>query len=408
MASKKVSLLFIFITILVDVIGVGIIIPVIPTLIENLTGEELNIAAGYGGFLIMAYAGMQFFFAPVLGELSDKFGRRPILLMSLLGLGLDYILHAYAPTIAWLFVGRILAGITGASYSVANAYIADISDPSEKAKNFGYIGVAFGLGFIIGPLIGGVFAEISVQMPFLVAAGLTLLNFLFGLFFVPESLPKDKRRPVQTKKMIPGASLVHLGSYPALLGLIIAFFLASMAGQALPSTWNFFTMEMYDWSEAQVGYSLAVVGLLVAAVQGGLIGVVVKKFGEYKTIMAGFVLWTLGMMLFAFSYTPALLYSMLPIYVLGGVAGPTLQGLLSNKVPNTEQGNLQGALTSLVSVAAIVGPLIATGSFYFFSGSDAPVYFPGAPYIAGALLLCASSVFAYRSLKKLRLMDTES
>ena len=409
MRSNRASLTFIFVTILVDVIGVGIIIPVMPNLIRQLSGGSLNEASAWGGGLIIAFSIMQFFFAPVMGELSDRFGRRPILLFSLLGLGIDYIFHALAPTIGWLFVGRILAGITGASYTVATAYIADISTKENKAKNFGLIGAAFGLGFIIGPVIGGVCAKWGVQVPFYVAAGFTLLNFLFGLFFVPESLPVEKRRPIDRNKMIPGVSLAHLGSYSALGGLILAFFLANIAGQALPTTWSYFTTEMYNWTEAEIGYSLGVVGVLVAIVQAGLIGWAVKTFGDKRVIMFGFMFWSLGMTLFAFALTDWMLYAFLLPYVLGGVASPTLQSLISNKVPSTEQGNLQGALTSMISLSAIIGPFISSGLFFMFTHPSNPLYIPGAPYLMGTLLLIGGTILAYRSLKKIDgLKDAES
>jgi len=391
---------FIFITVLVDVIGVGIIIPVIPTLIKDLTGLGLSEASAYGGGLLIAFASMQFIFSPVLGELSDKYGRRPVLLLSLFGLSIDYLIHAFAPTILWLFIGRILAGIAGASFTVANAYMADISLPEEKAKNFGLLGAAFGLGFIIGPSIGGVFGAIDVRLPFFIAAGLTFANFLFGYFLVPESLAVENRREVEIKKMIPGVSIAKIGKYAGLGGLILALFLANIAGQALPATWSFFTMEMYSWNEAEVGYSLSFVGILVAIVQGGLISIVVKTLGEHNTVIYGFLLWTIGMVLFSMASQSWMIYLFLIPYALGGVAGPALQGILSNRVPMNEQGNLQGALTSMMSLTTIIGPAIAAGLFYKFTGDNALTYFPGAPYIAGGLLLLSATIIVIISLKK--------
>ncbi len=397
----KSTKIFIFITVLVDVIGIGIIIPVLPTLIINLTGFGLSEAAAYGGGLLIAYAGMQFLFSPVLGELSDKFGRRPVLLISLFGLSIDYLIHAFAPTIIWLFIGRILAGISGASYTVANAYMADISTKEDKAKNFGLLGAAFGLGFIIGPSIGGIFGAIDVRLPFFIAAGLTFANFLFGYFVVPESLTPENRRNIVLKKMIPGVSLVHIGKFAGLGGLILAFFLAHIAGQALPATWTFFTMEMYDWNEAEVGYSLSFVGLLVAIVQGGVVGIVVKKFGNRKTVIFGFIFWTIGMLLFAFASKSWMIYVFLIPYALGGIAGPTLQGILSNQVSVKEQGNLQGTLTSALSLTTIIGPGISAYLFYRFTGDNAIVYFPGAPYVAGAVLLFISTLVVIIAIRRL-------
>ena len=398
--TNKKALTFIFFTVLVDVIGIGIIIPVIPALLEKLSGDGLADAAMWGGLLMISFSGMQFFFAPVLGELSDRFGRRPVLLFSLFGLGVDYIFHAFAPSLMWLFVGRLFAGITGASFSVATSYIADVSTKENKAKNFGLIGAAFGIGFMVGPMIGGICAEWGVQVPFLVAAGFTLINFMLGLFFVPESLPKEKRRPIKFSNMIPGVSLVHIGRYKSLLGLIIAFVLVNLAGQVMPAIWSFFTIEMYGWGEAAVGLSLGVVGLLVGIVQAGLIGKLVKKFGPKKVIVAGFIFWTVGMAAFCFAVNEFLLYSALIPYVLGGIAGPTIQGMISNSVSEKEQGNLQGVLTQLMSLMAILGPLIYTSLFSFYSSDKSTVYFPGAPFMAGAIILVVASVTAILSLRK--------
>ncbi len=408
MKSKKTALLFIFITILVDVIGIGIILPIIPDLIMELTGEGTAKAVIYGMWLTTAFAGMQFLFSPVLGEVSDKYGRRPILLIALLGLSIDYLIHAWAPTIMWLFVGRFLAGITGASFTVASAYIADISTKEEKAKNFGLIGAAFGLGFIIGPGIGGFFGEINVRLPFYIAAGLTFLNFLFGWFFVPESLAAENRRPINLMKMIPGVSLVSLRNYKGVLLLILAFFLANLAGQALPSTWSYYGIERYNWSPKEIGISLMVVGLLVAIVQGFLVGVIVKKFGKRKVVIFGFLLWTIGMFLFAIASEPWMLYAFLVPYALGGIAGPTVQGLISNQVSEKEQGNLQGAITGLVSVTAILGQFIFSPVFYFFIRPETTIYFPGAPYALAAIFLLAAFLFAWWAMNRMDLSEEET
>jgi len=399
MVNQKRALIFIFLTVMIDVIGFGIIIPVFPRLIEELTGQGLSEASAWAGLLMVSFAVMQFLFSPVMGELSDRYGRRPILLLSLIGLSLDYLLHAFATTIVWLFIGRIFAGICGASFTTANAYIADISSEEDRAKNFGLIGAAFGLGFIIGPAIGGILGDIATRLPFYVAAVLSFANFLFGYFLVPESLSPDKRRQPSLKKMIPGVSLQHLSTYKGLGLLIVALFLANVAGQVLPAIWSFFTMEVYTWDEMDVGLSLTFVGLLVAIVQGGLLCRIVKTFGEYKTILGGFMLWSVGMTLFAFAFEGWMIYLILVPYALGGVAGPTLQGLLSKNVNDREQGNLQGALASMLSITTIIGPAIATTLFFRFTQE---VYFPGAPYIASAILLLISTVCVYYGLTRLR------
>nr|WP_298996000.1 MFS transporter [uncultured Allomuricauda sp.] len=401
MKSKNTALLFIFITILVDVIGIGIIAPIIPEFIMQLTGEGNHMAVIYGMWLTTAFAGMQFLFSPVMGEISDRYGRKPILLLSLLGLSFDYLVHAWAPTIMWLFVGRFLAGITGASVTVATAYIADISTAEEKAKNFGLIGAAFGLGFIIGPGIGGFFGDINIRLPFYIAAGLTFANFLFGYFVVPESLSKEKRRPIDKMKMIPGVSLVALRKYKGVLILIFAFFMANLAGQALPSVWSYYTIELFDWSPKQIGVSLVVVGLLVAFVQGFLVGKAVEWFGKRKVVNIGFLLWTLGMFLFSQADEPWMLYAFLIPYALGGIAGPTVQGIISNQVSEKEQGILQGSITSLVSITAILGQLIFAPVFYYFIRPETTFYFPGAAYALGAIFLLIAFVFATWAMKRM-------
>ncbi|RMG22797.1 MAG: MFS transporter [Bacteroidetes bacterium] len=400
--QRNASLTFIFITILIDVIGLGIIIPVLPSLIESLTGEGLSKASMYGGWLIFAYALMQFLFAPVLGELSDQYGRRPVLLIALLGLGIDYLFHAWAPTLGWLFVGRIIAGISGASFTVATAYIADISEPEKKAQNFGLVGAAFGLGFIIGPVIGGLFSQWGIRLPFLVAAGLSLLNFLYGFFFIPESLPKDRRRSFEWKRANSIGSLMHLKKYPMVLGLIFSFFFAYIAAHSVQSTWSYYTMFRFEWDETMVGYSLGVVGALVAVVQGGLIRLIVPKIGERNAVIAGFILWATGLLGFAFAFEGWMMFVILIPYCLGGIASPTVQGIISNQVPPNEQGELQGALTSLISITSIVGPLLMTNLFYFFSREDAPFFFPGAPFMMGALLILLGLLIAIPALSRLK------
>ncbi len=399
--DSKASLTFIFITILIDVIGVGVIIPVLPSLLTELSGEGLSEASRIGGWLLGAYALMQFFFAPVLGALSDRFGRRPIILIALLGLGIDYIFHAWAPTVAWLFVGRILAGITGASFTVATAYIADISTPEKKAQNFGLVGAAFGLGFILGPVIGGVTAEYGVRVPFLVAAGLSLVNFLYGLIVLPESLPPEKRiTEINWRKANPFSTFKNFKAFPALIGFMIPFFLIYIAGHSVQSTWTFYTMYRFDWDEATVGYSLALVGVVVAAVQGGLVKYVVRALGQRLTVIVGMSLWSLGLILFASANREWMMFAYILPYCLGGVAGPTLQGIMSNLVPDTMQGRLQGILTSIMSLTSVLGPPLMTYVFYIFSGEDLIFHFPGAPFAVGALFMIASLLMVLRPLNK--------
>ena len=400
MKSSKASLGFIFVTILVDVIGIGIIIPVLPSLIESLTGDGLSDAARIGSWLILAFGAMQFLFAPVIGALSDQFGRRPVILIALAGLGIDYVFHAFAPTLAWLFVGRILAGITGASFTVATAYIADISTPENKSQNFGMIGAAFGLGFIIGPVIGGIAGDYwGVRAPFLVAAGLSFLNFIYGLFVLPESHKKENRVAFDWKKANPFSALKDLRKYPAIGGFIISFVLIYMASHAVQGTWSFFTMYRFNWTEKTVGYSLALVGVIVAIVQGGLIKYIVKALGEKRTVITGMLLWTSGLMLFAFASQSWMMFVFCIPYCFGGIAGPTLQGIISNQVPATEQGKLQGSLTGLISLTGVVGPPVMTYIFYTFTQDDAPFEFPGAAFFVGAILMILSILLVIKPLK---------
>ncbi len=411
MKEKKTSpVLFIFFTLLIDVIGIGIIIPVMPKLIKELISGDLSKASLYSGLLMLSYSLMQFIFAPIVGNLSDKYGRRPILLMSLFGFAIDYLFLAWAPAIGWLFLGRILAGITGASFTTASAYIADVSTPDKRAQNFGLIGVAFGLGFIIGPILGGVVsAKFGVRAPFIAAAALCFINFLYGYFILPESLKKENRRNFEWKRANPFGALFQLKKYPVVYGLIASLICIYLAAHAVQSTWTFITMAKYNWDEKMIGYSLGIVGLLVAIVQGGLIRVINPKLGQKRSVYFGLVLYAIGFVLFSIANTGWLLLVFLLPYCLGGICGPALQGIISNQVPANEQGELQGALTSLMSVTSIVGPILMTNLFSYFTSPAAPVYFAGAPFIMGAILTVASLFFAMRSLNGyVHLNETEA
>jgi DHA1 family tetracycline resistance protein-like MFS transporter len=396
--KRNAALGFIFITILIDVIGLGIIIPVVPKLIENLTGEGLSAASRYGGWLVFSFAIMQFLFSPVLGALSDRFGRRPVLLISLFGLGLDYILHAYAPTIGWLFVGRLIAGVMGASITTATAYIADISTPEKRSQNFGLIGAAFGLGFIVGPLIGGLSAKLGPSVPFLVAACLTFLNVLYGFFVLPESLLNENKRKFEWKRANPIGSLKHLKKYPLVSGLIASLVLIYIASHAVQSNWSYFTMYKFNWNEEMVGYSLAAVGFLISLVQGFLIRYINPKLGVNKSIYLGLALYAIGLVLFGIAWQSWMMFAFLIPYCLGGITGPALQGLISNQVPANEQGELQGALTSLISLTSIVGPLIMNNLFAYATSKDSLFYLPGASFFLAAFLILISGYFAVRTL----------
>lgn len=404
MTVKRTNALgFIFITILIDIIGLSIVIPIVPTLIQQLAGISLSRSATMGGWLSICYAIMQFFCSPVLGRLSDHYGRRPILLISLLGLGIDYFFQALAPTLAWLFLGRVIAGVCGASFTTATAYIADISTPEKRAQNFGLIGVAFGLGFIIGPFIGGVCSQWGIRVPFIVAGCFSLLNAAYGYFVLPESLDKNQRRDFTLKNANPFNTLKSLKRYPIISGLIISFTLIYLAGQAVQLTWPYFTMLRFNWSPRMVGYSLAVVGILIALVQGGLIRLTIPAFGQKNSVYIGLALYTVALILFAFANKGWMMFAFLVPYCLGGIAGPALQGIISSQVPHNEQGELQGALTSLISLTAIIGPLMMNNLFAWFTSKAAPIYFPGAAFMTGAVLMFVSIFFAVPSLKSYHL-----
>ncbi|WP_304066016.1 TCR/Tet family MFS transporter [Pedobacter glucosidilyticus] len=396
---KNTALGFIFITLLIDVTGLGIIIPVLPTLISELIHGNISEAASIGGWLTFAYAFVQFICAPLLGNLSDRYGRRPVLLFSLLGFGIDYLLLAFAPTIGWLFIGRIIAGFTGASFTTASAYIADVSTPEKRAQNFGLIGAAFGLGFILGPVLGGVLGQFGSRIPFFAAAGLSFLNVIYGYFVLPESLPVEKRRPFDIKRANPLGSLYQLKKYPAVYGLVLTLILMYIANNGLQSTWSFYGMEKFKWNEAWVGYSLGFIGLMIGIVQVGIIRWVIPKFGQEKSLYMGLAFYSLGLLLFAFAAEGWMMFAFIIPYSLGGIAGPALQSIISGYAPTNEQGELQGALTSLMSATTIVAPPVMTNLFAFFTGDKAPFIFPGAPFFVCSILVLISVFTAAKSMR---------
>lgn len=399
-SSRAPAMWFILVTLLIDVAGLGIIIPVMPKLITHLTGGTMSDAARWGGWMTFAYAGMQFFCAPVMGALSDRFGRRPVLLASLFGFGLDYLFMAFAPSIGWLFVSRVIAGIMGASFTTGAAYIADVSPPEKRAQNFGMIGAVFGLGFIIGPLTGGLLGQYGARVPFIAAATLALVNWLFGFFVLPESLKPEHRRAIDWKRANPVGSVGNLRRYPVIFGLVASLVLVQIAAHAVQSNWSYYTIEKFHWTERTVGASLAVVGLAVAIVQGGLIRTVIPRLGQQRSVYFGLLFYSAGFFLYAFATSTWMMFAFTAIYCMGGIAGPAIQGLISGQVPPNEQGQLQGALTSMMSLTSIVGPLLMANVFAWFSGPQAPFYFPGAALALGGLLSLVSAVMARSSLRR--------
>ncbi len=385
-APGKLALVFVLLTVLMDTVGLGIIIPVTPELIMELTGEGLSRASIFGGWLAFSYAMMQFVCAPILGNLSDRFGRRPILLYSVASLGIDYLVMAMAPTIAWLFVGRALAGIAGASFTTAYAYITDISPPEKRAQNFGMIGAAFGAGFILGPAIGGLLGAYGPRAPFFVAAGLSLANFVYGMFVLPETLADDKRRQFKWRRANPVGTLLQIRRYPAVLGMLAALFLWQVAHQVMPSIWTYYTMLKFGWSEAMIGASLASFGIIMVIGQSTLPRIVVPKLGEHLTASLGLIVGGVGFVGYAFASHGWMMFALQITWLLGALVMPSTQSLLSQRVPADAQGELQGAVASLFSVSAIIGPLLMTQLFRRFTAPDAMVSFPGVSFVFAALL----------------------
>jgi DHA1 family tetracycline resistance protein-like MFS transporter len=399
--NKQHALTFIFITLLIDVIGLGIILPVLPTLIEELIHGTISDASKYGGWLIASYAVMQFIFAPVLGNLSDRFGRRPVLLVSLFGLSVNYLLMAFSPNISWMFIGRLIAGIAGASNTTASAYIVDISAPEKRAQNLGLIGAAFGLGFIVGPVIGGLLGHFGSRVPFFAAAAISMLNFVYGYFILPESLRMRNRRRFDWKRANPFGAMKNLKKYIAIGGLIAAMLVLNVASHAVESVWTFFTQESFHWSEAQIGYSLGFLGLLMAVVQGGLIRITQPRLGPVKSVYTGLSLFAIGMTLFAFATQGWMMYAIIVPYVIGAICSPAINGIITGKAHPSEQGELQGLLTCLMSLASIIGPPMMTFLFSYATSAKAPVYFPGAPFLLGGLLIASCFFFVYPVLKRI-------
>ncbi|MBS1983671.1 MAG: TCR/Tet family MFS transporter [Bdellovibrionales bacterium] len=377
--------MFILGTILLDAIGVGLIIPTLPDVIRRFSADPVFVNE-YFGYFISVYALMQFVASPVLGSLSDRFGRRIILLCSLLGAGLDYLLMALAPNLGWLFVGRVVSGLTGASMTVASSYMADISNDSNRSTNFGLIGAGWGMGFILGPMLGGWLGSYGSHVPFYGAAVLNILNFVFGLFVLPESLPPAKRRAFTGARLNPLASLRKILSPSPPMWLIWIYLLLLLAGQSHPSIWTLYTQHKFGWTSVQVGLSLSFVGLSIGLVQGGLTRVIIPKLGEARSVHWGFYFYIVGFLLFAFATQGWMMYAVMGLFALTGISPPALQSLISRDAPPEEQGELQGSLMSIASLTAIVGPLLYTSLFARFTRPDASIYFPGVAYLVAAII----------------------
>lgn len=407
---RKAAMIFIFLTLLIDIIGIGIVIPVLPELIKELlnegsqlTEEQItSMASKWGGIIAASYAVTQFFFAPIVGALSDRFGRRPILLMAMAGLAVDYAVQANAPTLMWLFVGRVVAGIMGASFTTANAYIADISTDETRARNFGLLGAAFGLGFTIGPALGGLLGSYSLRLPFWVSAGLALVNFLYGLFVLPESLAPENRSEFSLSKMNPFTSLLRMRKYPVVAGLAVAILFVSLAQRGLENVWVFHSSYRYGWDELTNGLALGLVGIMAIIVQGGMVRPMIKRMGEQNAVLFGMAIATVAFMGYAFASQGWMVYVVIIFGAIGGIAGPAVQSIVAKSVDPSEQGQMQGAITSLRSVTSIFAPLIFTsGLFSYFTSDKVETKLPGIPFFVGGLCQLLALFIAYRLFKRI-------
>jgi DHA1 family tetracycline resistance protein-like MFS transporter len=399
MARPKPAIIFIFITLFLDVFGIGVIIPVLPKLVEQLQGNNLQAATHSVGWLGALYALMQFVFSPVLGSLSDRFGRRPVILMSLFGSGIDYLVLAWAPTIGWLYLARIVSGITAANFSAASAYIADVTPPEKRAAGFGMIGAAFGLGFIAGPAVGGLLGGLGLRVPFLVAAGITLLNWLYGAFVLPESLAPENRRAFKWSSAHPIKALKALGRWPIVMGLAWTYFLTMLAGNIYQSLWVLYTGERYQWDSKMVGWSLTLVGVMAAVVQGGLAGRILKVIGEKRGVYVGLLAMAVAMACYGSATQGWMLFGIILIGSMAGIGSPATQSMISQAVPPDEQGAVQGALNSINSIAGVLAPLIWTAMFSWAIAPERSMKIPGLPFYGAAVVSLLAAVLAWRAFR---------
>ena len=394
-AATRAAFIFIFFTVLLDFLAFGIIAPVLPNLIIQFEAGNISRAASITGIFGFAWATMQFIFSPLLGALSDRYGRRPIILLSCAGLGLDYIFMALAPSLRWLFVGRLISGITASNISTAFAYVTDVTTPKKRARQFGLLSSAFGLGFIIGPAVGGLLGGVSLRLPFWIAAGLSLTNAVYGFFILPESLPPAKRSTKGLHVANPLASLSLLRSHPELSGLAVVMTLYYTAHQVLPSVFVLFAVYRYKWNENMIGWSLAAVGLVVSIVSGGLVGPIVKKIGERRSVLLGLVFGVITFLGFGLAYRGWMVFAAMPFLGLWGIAAPSVQSLMSRHVDHTSQGKLQGAINSLRSISGMFGPLLFTQVFALATAGSRVHPQPGAPWVLAAGLLATSLAVAF-------------
>lgn len=396
---RKAAFLFIFFVVLLDMLAFGIIIPVLPKLVERFMEGNTSEAARIYGYMALGWGLMQFFSMPIIGMLSDRFGRRPVVLISCLGLGLDFILMALAPDLTWLFIGRLLSGLTAASFSTAFAYVADVTPAEERAGKYGLLGAAFGLGFILGPALGGLLGAVEPRLPFWVAAGLSLANVLYGFFVLPESLPAERRSTFSWARANPVGSLRLLRSHPHLMGLGSVMFLMHLAHMVLPATGVLFMSHRFGMTELQTGLTLALVGVSSMIVQAGLVKPMVKRFGESRMLQVGVAFGMTGFLFYGLVPTMTLFLVVVPLMALKDFAGPSLQALMTARVSPTEQGQLQGANSSLMSIAGIIGPVLFTQTFSFFIAPGNSYHLPGAAFLLAGMMMLFALVIASKAAK---------
>ena len=398
-SQRSAAMIFILVTVLLDVVAIGVVIPVLPGLISELSGPEN--ASFYVGVIGASYALTQFLFAPIVGALSDQFGRRPVLLASMFGLGIDFLVQGFAPNVAWLFAGRIFAGMMGANFTTANAYIADVSTDENRASNFGMMGAAFGIGFIIGPAAGGMLGQWDLRAPFFVSAALALLNWLYGFFVLPESLSEENRSPFSVAKINPFGSIGRLRAYPIVAGLAVAFVCISLAQRGLENVWVLYATDRYGWDEWTNGLTLGLVGLVAAVVQGGLVRPIIGQFGERRTVIVGGMISCVAFAGYGLATEGWMVWCIIVFGGFGGVVGPAIQSIIARAVDPSEQGQIQGALTSLTSLTSIIAPLVFTAGLYgYFTSDDAPFQLPGAPLLAGSVLYLLAVVLIVRLFRR--------
>ena len=396
----KHAFVFIFITVLIDMVGFGIIIPVMPQLVMSLTGEPVESAAVMGGLLMGVFAFTQFIFAPIIGGLSDRYGRRRVLLFAMLGFTIDYLIMGTATTFAVLFIGRMLSGVFGATYTTANAYIADITDAKDRAGRFGMMGAAFGLGFILGPVIGGLLGDVDPRYPFFAAAALAGANVIYGYFILPETLSEENRRPFNIRRANPFGSLIQMHKYPVVFAMLAAAFLFFLGHAAFPALWTYFSTLRFDWTPRDIGFSLMAVGLASAIVQGGLTRIIVGRIGEWRAYGIGFSIAAVAYIGYGFVSEVWVFYVIMAFGSFAGIGGPAMQSICSRLVPANSQGELQGAMSSLQSLSMVIGPLTLPLVFRHFTTDDAPVYLPGAAFLLAAVLTVLALVVGLSSRGK--------